>query len=1347
MKLSPISLKLTWGLAQMLLLIATVLVLSHYCNAPREPIGQPAIALLLQDDEAEPDDPPPAAQAPATPDTRRTPNHESPPTGDEPLPSDTPQTETASQAQDAPWSEVWTADDLAPQFSEVCLDDFDTSKVLPKREDLDQWFDPVDGQKVTFRDSWTPMGVCQQVDGTLHLKMPWRSGIGLRLGLRDFNSLQLHLFDDENGVTLAYYERERNTWAAYTTTRRPRQPRPDSWALTATDETRANRSQIQHRGVVTIWHDNGQIWLTRGDVVLLRAPMPHPPEDFYLDGRATIFGIAATRACDFPPAVDHPIVFDTDCVADLPWTTHLPETSRFVRNEDGSVELTATAAGDAGWAAAPIPKQGLTEVVFEVEEATPGAGVYLGRGEAAPNEAVRFLHELRSGQTVVALRDGESTTHDYGPVRERLVPFASPRQWIRILFSAGSVRWWISGDGQHWAAPEIPWPYRQGGITHLGICHVARKADCRVRLRRVQVRALPEFTSLVDSRLFDKTGNMDAAWLLKPQSLEQWHTNVTASVPDGAQLDDWRWACAARTLAMGDARTVQLQLVQRLLDDARIRGVPAEQQLRLLGEAALLLDIRDDHGRLLDLIQRHHAASREMAEKTGRPEAFSTARSALMNATMLTHYDVPVLDRQSAREEIIRCVAQADWESLWRLCRQLDFFAFSQQVPLTPWAQAVAMRNLPRQAAGGIVQKRAAQWRHPLVEQVSKETYNVLVELQAVLESGDMTEAARQISSLNAEMLQGLSPMVTDRQLLVSLPAAMESLFADYPALAQLLRDEYAEVAGLRVAEATRNHRSSAVELATVQFAGTEAAAQAHQWLGDRALSRGWFVKALSHYRLAASNRNSNIQVETEPRIRLATAMLGRDTGEPVRHDVQFGEFHMSSAEFEEMIRDLLEHRPADATGGDSGNREIDIPPSGFSAKRVGRLDGPSGKDPKSEAIPRCREFKVDWAGRQLAVATDETTAFVSNRFHIAAYRTSDGSRAWQSRPPGGETVRSQDWGLVRMRPLLDGDRIFARLLYDGGPHLVCLNRTDGALMWQADSVADGFVVSDPVIAQGQLLACTLRRLGQSESQLELCAFDASTGRIIHRHDLIRLEDVWWRRRYCQAAQTDDGLIIALGGITLSCDARGNVRWIRRHLVLPPEEEPSWVRQAFEGPLVRGDQLYILQPGMPQVERLELRSGRSTWRITLPDALRLICLTGDCLVLQTAQGLIGLDNQSGEQRWSCPLDGTLEGIACANDRILVSQAKATDAQRPRYGIRLNWLEGATGRVVATTTLGGLEDEDPKFGPLFAASGKIWAFFGRGHEDPNRDLMQLVAEGDAERPSSSKTSFSVWPTAP
>jgi outer membrane protein assembly factor BamB len=633
------------------------------------------------------------------------------------------------------------------------------------------------------------------------------------------------------------------------------------------------------------------------------------------------------------------------------------------------------------------------------------------------------------------------------------------------------------------------------------------------------------------------------------------------------------------------------------------------------------------------------------------------------------------------------------------------------QRPFVDWLEMFARRDAPGQPGSEAIARIKEGWREPLIEEISKEAYNAMTELQAVLESEAWEDAARVVTSLDPEAAPGVAPYVKDKALLASLPVSVQLTLADFPQLRESLGGRFAALAKLRIGQAIAAGDAATIELATVQFANTEAAAEAHQWLGDRALASGWFAQAIAAYQRSLAIQPSLV-VQLAPRIRLAAAMLGRDEQPPVTQPVQFGELNLSAAEFEALATEMRSR--GQATGlqipPTVTSRFAPPKPSGFEAQVRSRLDGPIGDKPQEEVGRRTNQFRVPWADRQIATAVEGDLLYVSNRFQVAAFNLTNGQRAWQSQPPPGPIQRSQDWAMIAMRPLITADRIFARQLYSPNPQLVCLNKANGQLLWAAEPIEREAIVSDPVVVQGRLIALSTAKQQDNQVILRWCSYDPQTGELQQQRDLVQLRNSWDSRACCELLPTSDGLVAVLGGVTLAIDTAGNLRWVRKQVALPAEEEPRWVLQMYHPPLLDGERMFVAQPGVRSVECLDVATGKRNWSAVLPEVVGLIGLAHGRLIARTETDVRALDPVTGQTQWRYPAAEAHSFQLADDGGILLALREQLPNQQ--WQTRLTWLDPATGPATATTPLPTLVDPDPRLGPLWPID-RLFTSFAAG----------------------------------
>jgi outer membrane protein assembly factor BamB len=327
--------------------------------------------------------------------------------------------------------------------------------------------------------------------------------------------------------------------------------------------------------------------------------------------------------------------------------------------------------------------------------------------------------------------------------------------------------------------------------------------------------------------------------------------------------------------------------------------------------------------------------------------------------------------------------------------------------------------------------------------------------------------------------------------------------------------------------------------------------------------------------------------------------MLGREEGQPVTQAVLFNDLNMPAAEFEALVLEMRNRgnaatlSPAAVAAG-SG-------PAVLAAKRYeahvrSRLDGPVGDRPQEEVGERrTNQFRVSWADRQIATVVEADVLYVANHFQVAAFNLTSGQRMWQSQQPPGAMQRSQDWALIQMQPLVTGNRIFVRLLYSANPLLVCLEKSSGKLLWTTEAPPREFFVSDPVIVQGQLGAVSVSIQLEQQGLLRWNTLDPETGEVQSQRDLVRLRNTWGKRACCELMPLADSVVAVLGGISLAFDPDGKVRWVRKHVTIPAEEDPRWVLLSYQRPILADGRMYFAQPGVRSVDCLGPATGREAW--------------------------------------------------------------------------------------------------------------------------------------------------------
>jgi outer membrane protein assembly factor BamB len=1200
---------------------------------------------------------------------------------------------------------------------------------------LQRWFVPVEGQggRVSQRDYH---GVqCGVLDGLLRLRSPWTDRTSLRWSLAEHQNLRIYLWNGEQGVALYYYEYAHRAWAAYRTTRQVGQPRPRTYALVATDEDRHWRTNPQPPATFELRHAGGELVLCRGDVHVLRVGLAQPPTEVLVEGHAVFRQLQLVPAAPLPDDPPLPLA-DAGRPADLPWMGELSTGATFAKHGDGSVELVAEKNQAPAWVATRAPRDTLHEVILQLDNPQPGTGFFLAGDDGRPTLQVNFFRERRTGLVSLApigFGDGrQDSDHD---LNQQPTCYLPERPWLRLLFGCGVFKWWVSDDGVHWGRAWDPLTNQRGPIRAVGLYCTQGDQRRTIRLQRLLVRELEALNALAPAELLRLAPALPLA-----SDLGDWLETVLMAQPDAADTAAWRRAAAIRTLAAGAPHELASPLLEHLVADGLAAQKTWDARRAILDEALRLAATWDDAGAAARWLTWYE--QRAAGEPRGA-EAFARLSRAQMVAPLWCRHAFAIHSEDAEVAELLHLAYAGDWEALARLARRQRFWRRWQQgqpPTLLEWGAALAARGLPRGTAAE-VPLAAADWRHPLQVDLSKEGFNTLAELQAALDGQAYADACQIITSASGPQLLGLLPDAQDPRLLLSLPGVLALAMREHPPLQAVMAEQFAPRGRLRVRQAIAQADEAAVAAGSIQFFGTAAAAEAHRWLGDRALSGGELTLALGHYRQARGSAPAELLPALAAAEQLAAALLGRSAAEPVSGEVRFGDARFSGEEFARLLAEVRQARQASAAAIDAAAaRPRSVAAGGFAAQTRIRLDGDAGENPQN--VPgEYQHFNLDWAARQWsALAVDERIYF-SNRFQVSCWNAGSGQWDWRN-GLGGEQAPAHEWRLVPMRPVVAGDRLFVRRLQRPGPQLACLERSTGKLLWTTRGEGERLVVSDPLVVQDEVLAVVAAR---SEQELAFfwTRFDGQTGARTSERLLMRLRDTWWQQRSCQLTPLGERALIVAGGSALLVDLSGQVLWLRQVAWLPPQLDPFWHAQDQQPAVVQNNRLFVAQPGVRCVECLDLESGRLHWRKVLVSLRRVLGAVDDRLLVETSDGLLALNMADGQVQWAYPADDLLDAhLAGGPGGLLITRGIQLANANERVPTFV-WLNPETGAESARFSWPEWKHERPKVGPFVAVGPRLFVLAGRGIQDPHRDLVELVPTGPAGPPVLPPTIVDRW----
>jgi hypothetical protein len=1304
--------------------------------------------------------------------------------------------------------EPWSLDRPPRPFAELCFEDRTILGHLTET-DARQLLEKVGDRELALWRVGARAAATLRFRGLAKLRR-WTPDAALRLSFFG-GPLRIHFWDGKQGLALYCYPGPPH-WAAYRTTCYPgKQPaaqpppgQPPPMLLLATDDYRAARLG---GNTCEVRCQDGVVVLTKGDVRLLTAPLGGQPAAVYLESpgpQGVMLGdLAMCRSGPAPddPLPQHPLVLGQQPPAALAWQEELSQGTRFARLADGSVELSAQPAAGPAWVTLPMPRPGLYEVALELQSASPGSGLFLSDGQRPPFQGIEFVQYPKSTWTVLLPSGyGKKPAAAAGPDHEqRAVPYAGGRQWLRLVSTPKVWKCWTSGDGVHWG--QAPLPLRGGQAARFVGLYVDASpkrpppdsnAGAAIRVRAVQVRQLDGITTLAPEDLQKAAFARLAETGTKANGTEvsAWRAWAEAGRPTGAEPAAWRIACAAAGLAAGGAWSPEVAraALEDLLAEGLRRAGSLEARLALLQDVALLAGPDGTDERYLacwEQLLRSLLADGSQAD-------FDLARRSFMVASLgpgpkkapaWQVGDVPV-PWQIARDRLLLLVARQQWDELYRWCGQLVYWHRGPDRRVVWLPEQAPLGNLVEWVVEELGAARSSQdgrktvapemnWQRSLALPVNREALNFLSELQAAAADRLFPDVAHGLAAASLPSGGGLVPDMEDAVLYASFPTAVQLLVDRYPQIRQAISDSTTAADRLRVAETMAQGDPSAVERLTVQYCGTPVAASAYAWLGDRALSGGTFVRAWADYRRAEAAALPAERPVLAARIRLASALLGRDEGQPVHLPVQLGGQEITPEQFEQWVREILGRdrpaepspaRPQEQPPGKRGPGTLRVPfvrsrapseawsravpangdrvPPGclfpLEPERRASFDGDLGQaGPPDPATPGALPLSAagDWPARQLATVAAGDLLLASNRFQLAAFALPDGQRRWVY-GLGKEQGPMHGWPLVPMRPAVAGQRVYARLLPKSGhPQIACLDLASGQRLWQRDCPGD--IISDPLLLGPRLLVLAVESLaGQPAAPLWWVEMDRDSGDVLARKLLLELRSPWAAHQTCQATVVGQRVVVTVGGLVFSFDPDQQICWLRSNLCPPPPLDPSPGTLYPEPPLAANGRLYVTQSGLLSVECLDAETGQLHWRRCLLGLGRILGLVDGRLLVRAGESLMALRAETGDVLWRHEVPALLEGIVQPDAELLLCGGRQ-QLEGGTFCPVLDWLDLNTGRTLARSPLTGLPSKSPALGPMLAAGNRLWCFTGVYRKDnslePQRDLLELVPKGPAEPP--------------
>jgi outer membrane protein assembly factor BamB len=1213
----------------------------------------------------------------------------------------------------------------------VLFADFDDQQPYPSKEALKQILLPVPGSRYDLADAVKNNRPFCRFGGLMRLNLPWPEDTALRFSFIDARDIRWSLWNGNRGITLQFCNEFYNAWAAYGAVRQGNQPTSKELTLWATDGDRYRRCGV---GTLEIHYRQGHLVLMRGDLRLLSVPFAGPPQEAYLEGDGLVRGLAMVPSRGVPPPpASRSTVLPTDKPAELQWTDP-PAGVTFQRLPDGCVELRAGEKSPAGQAATKLDQPGFYEVLAEVEDADPGTGIFLGGLDDKPFCRLGVFRHAETGRKIFGPLPIWDAQYDRGADVRKVVPYLGPHHWLRMTAGAGIARCWTSGDGIYWSPLVTTADAFEGACRQVGLYCLPGDRPRAIRLRRLQVRRLECLSSLVSDAVLRRARTAGPG--ANVADVDAWEIGVAKSWPREVPFDAWWKACALATLANGPkaplGQPIFAGLQERVLQD------PAElpRAFQFLAEAAQFYPY--DYNASVPLERAYRQVGAAMI-RWGYSEAFTSVSQAMLRSPIWLEQRLAVFDLQLLREELWARMGEGRWREVAELCRKLEFWnrvGFREAEP-PPWNDQVRYMVFwaHTQAIGRIPQECVSppgtsplRWKHPLASEVGKDAYNLISEFNAAVDAQAYQEACQFVSSAETQGL-GLVPDRKDPRLAVTLPVAIGLAMRDTPELKRAMQEKFGALGGLRFRQAAAGGNRTAVSDVALRFAGTEAAADAHRWLGDRDLAGGRFTEALAEYACSLESGPATVQEAIHVRQRLAAAMLGQEIGPRVTFPVQLGARRFTAEEFEALVQQSRQsHRGGTAAvaGAGSGTDPIREGPGPIELQPAMEYESPGLR--RHGSMP---DRGIDWVGRQTAALAAAGQLLVSNQVDQFAFDLETGQLQWVQR--GAADERQQQWPLVPMRPVHYRDAIFVRRLAQDGPELACLLSGDGRLLWSVKP--DKCVVSDPLLLGQNCYVLTIIDEGSGRLGLGLASIDVESGQVRSRTTLAEFHDLWNLRIPCQATLAEGRLVATAGGCVLACRPGSGLEWIRRQLWMPPPSEgfyeaAAWCGQIHQPPLVGGGRVFATQPGVWGIDCLDLATGRLIWQRAAGNLVRLVGLIEDRLVVEAADGLFAVDAATGNRLWTHEASHPAESRVLAGQRAIEYLQTVLQPEGAAPQLAFTRIDVDNGQIRRRVLLKGPAEKEPLWGPLETSGRRQWLLFAPAANPAKRIVFELTRK-DAE----------------
>ena len=1040
------------------------------------------------------------------------------------------------------------------------------------------------------------------------------------------------------------------------------------------------------RGAINFRFQDNKFVVARGDIPMTALPMDTPPTHLEMKVQSRLRYLDSYTFEPIDLSSSSPVDLEAAKPAgELSWfeSTDNPATeTRFDYDNDGNVILSRVQGDAAIHLSTKVPLKGATEI-FALMPAQHLSGI---RFEHPQTGVFYSLFALQQGDEFAISMNPTDLTFTSAQYRAGMR--AQKAIWWRAQYSDDLFVISFSPDGIHWipghtftlaASSPIKREISFGPTIHVG------SEQTSVKLNKVLVQHDDLIEQLSFNLPIGSVPNLTGLNGTNNLRLPEYIDSLELERPKQISPELWRLACYAKVLQLNATPTMRVEGLVKLLHYAVKHHRDFRKVRQALARAPSRLQFRRPDTEIASWVNIHILydilAARLWFE--GKPEQLAELiddwTKIDAGAGGRQRYNMPVSPELLTRLYLYHLRNNQHWEELYSFATRIDYLslpAHGSQIFDKDFATWRTARWMRAEAAdyldGAIKPNDLARFQGERSHQVEtdRETVNSMLELLQAVETDDLDNAMKMV--VDKPLVTGLFPVDKFGLHYQSGTTFLKSLFAEHESFTNKMKTEGSELAELRLITAINNQDYSELNEIAQKFPGTDAARQALQLTADLRLSSGDFLPAAQRYQELIELYPNQYHGLWLAKANLALALSGQNPGREVVADVHLEGGQVSTAEFNAMIKQLVDYRGA----------QYRIP-----AKPMLPL-GQRNVDPvKDFAIPgaarnvqRIRQTSYLDLGSRLVI--NQPTG-------ISCINAANNSVTWEHTDDGrGIPVEFSYAG----KPARIGADLFSAVFSKQRLSWRRIKATTGEAVW--DVPINGFPLGDPIVAGNSIFVLKVIPQQTTFGQIIFERINSTNGSVSNSMPLMTVQRKPELFQSARSVLAQDRIVLVLDSTVYSISLEGELMWAQMLSQVPKlADQHLHDRINATQPLISGDRIIVHAAGSPDVVCLDRKTGSTVWRFQQPDVQELIGLWKDRVIISCRNGVQAISIDFGAPLWFQPGSPRPSAVSIMDNHVLICNLDKEPTSRvvPLSNQRsLLWVQPQTGKIVQEAELIGNE---------------------------------------------------------